>query len=160
MTLEIIKKILEKYPQERENLVIALQKIQKELGYVSKDLMEKVAEYFKVTPGEVYSIVTFYKVFRRHPPGKYPINVCLGTACYLMGGELILSAFERELNIKLGETTPDGIFSLDKSACFGCCTVAPVVKIKNEIYPKMTPAKVEEVIVNLKDKLIAKRGHR
>lgn len=151
--METFEEILLKYPRhKREKLVIILQEIQEKFGYISKESLEKVAEHLGISPAEVYSVVTFYKKFRRNPPGKYPVNVCLGTACYLMGGELILSAFMRELNIKLGETTEDGLFSLDKSACFGCCSVAPVIKIKEEIYPKMTPAKVEEIIVNLKSK--------
>lgn len=151
-TSEIIEEILSKYNSKRENLVIVLQEIQNKVGYISKEAMRKVADFFTLSLTDVYSVVTFYKKFRRKPLGKYPITICLGTACYLMGGELILSAFERELNIKLGDVTEDGMFSIDKAACFGCCTVAPVVKIKEEIYPRMTPGKVEEVIINLKDR--------
>lgn len=142
-----IEKILTQYTCERENLVLVLQEIQEKAGFVSKEMMEEVADFFNIHPCEVYSIVTFYKKFRRNPPGIYPITVCLGTACYLSGGELVLSALERELDIKLGETTADGLFSLEKAACFGCCNFAPVIRIKEKIFPRVTASKVEEIIV-------------
>lgn len=113
--------------------------------------MESVAQFFHLPPSEVFSLVTFYNQFRRKPPGRHPIHVCLGTACYLMGGTLILDAFSRELQIQKGDTTEDRRFSLDATACFGCCNVAPVVKINDQIYPRMTPGKVEEVLINLRD---------
>lgn len=141
----MISEILNKYTPKRENLVSALQEIQEEVGYISKEIMEEVANFFSLAPTDVYSLVTFYKKFRRNPPGIYPITVCLGTACYLAGGELVLAAFERELDIKLGQTTPDGLFSLEKASCFGCCNFAPVIKIKEKIFPKVTASKVEEI---------------
>lgn len=145
-----IEKILTLYTPERENLLLVLQQIQEKLGFISKEMMEDVANFFNISPSEVYSLVTFYKKFRRNPPGEYPITVCLGTACYLAGGELVLSALERELDIKLGETTGDGLFSLEKAACFGCCNFAPVIKIKEKILPKVTLSQIEEIIVNLR----------
>jgi len=143
---------LSKYPKEKENIVPALEGIQEKFGYISREAMEKVADFFSVSPSDIYSLVTFYKKFRRNPPSLYPITICLGTACYLMGGELVLAAIERELEIKLGETTKDGLFSIDKAACFGCCNLAPVVKIEDKIIPKVTCSRVEEIIVNLKEK--------
>ncbi len=116
-------------------------------------MMEEAADFFGLSPVDVYALVTFYKKFRRNPPGLYPITVCMGTACYLAGGELVLAALERELEIKLGETTKDGLFSLDTAACFGCCHFAPVIKIKDTIVPRVTCSKVEEVMVNLKGRI-------
>ncbi len=147
-----IEEILGRFHPERENLLPVLQEIQEKIGYLSRGAMESVACFFHLPLSEVFSLVTFYNQFRRKPPGRHPIHVCLGTACYLMGGNLILDAFSRELQIKKGDTTEDGIFSLDSAACFGCCNVAPVVKINGQIYPKMTSGKVEEVIINLRDK--------
>lgn len=147
-----IEEILGGINSERENLLPVLQEIQEKVGYLSRETMERVAHFFHLPPSELYSIVTFYKKFRRKPPGKHPIHVCLGTACYLQGAPLILDAFSRELKIERGDTTEDRNFSLDATACFGCCNVAPVVKINSQIYPKMTPGKVEEVIINLQDK--------
>jgi len=150
MSQPSIEQILAEYSPERENLVIVLQEIQEKAGFISKEAMEKVAAFFSLHATDVYSLVTFYKKFRRTPPGIYPITVCLGTACYLAGGELVLSALERELEIKLGETTSDGLFSLEKAACFGCCHFAPVIKVKEKIFPKVSSSQVEEIIVNLK----------
>ncbi len=147
-----IEEILRRYYPEREHLLPVLQEIQEKVGYLSREAMENVAHFFHLPPSEVFSIVTFYNQFRRKPPGRHPIHVCLGTACYLLGGNLILDAFARELQIKKGETTEDRAFSLESTACFGCCNVAPVVKINGRIYPKMTSGTVEEVIINLRDK--------
>lgn len=147
-----IEEILRRFLPEREYLLPVLQKIQEDVGYLSREAMENVAHFFHLPPSEIYSIVTFYHQFRRKPLGRHPINVCLGTACHLQGGNLILDAFSRELQITKGDTTEDRSFSLDGTACFGCCNVAPVIKINNQIYPKMTPGKVEEVIINLRDK--------
>ena len=126
-----------------------LQEINEKAGYLSRETMERVAYFFHLPPSEIFSIVTFYKKFRRKPLGENPVHVCLGTACYLLGGKLILDAFSRELHIGAGDTTEDQTFSLDVAACFGCCNVAPVIKIENQVYPKMTPGKAEEVLINL-----------
>ncbi|MCX8118931.1 MAG: NADH-quinone oxidoreductase subunit NuoE [Desulfobacterota bacterium] len=147
-----IEEILRRFEPERENLLPVLQEIQETVGYLSRGAMEQVAHYFRLPPSEVFSLVTFYNQFRRKPPGRHPIHVCLGTACYLMGGSLILDAFSRELHIPKGETTEDGTFSLDATACFGCCNVAPVVKINDQIFSRMTTGKVEEVLINLRDR--------
>lgn len=147
-----IEEILKRFHPEREHLLPVLQEIQEKVGYLSQEAMESVAHFFHLPPSEIFSIVTFYNQFRRKPPGRHPVHVCMGTACYLLGGNLILDAFSRELQIKKGDTTEDGNFSLDTTACFGCCNVAPVVKMNSEIYPKMTPGKVEEVLINLRDK--------
>ncbi len=149
----MINEILTQYTKSKENLSLVLQEIQEKVGYISKEMMQEVADFFGLGPVDVYTLVTFYKKFRRFPPGLYPITVCLGTACYLAGGELVLETLERELEIKLGETTKDGLFSLDTAACFGCCNFAPVIKIKDTIVPRVTCSKVEEVVVNLKEKI-------
>ncbi len=149
---EQVEEILGRFHPERENLLPVLQEINEKVGFISKESMERVAHFFHLSPSEIYSIVTFYKRFRRKPLGENPVHICLGTACYLLGGKLILDAFSRELKIEMGDTTEDKKFSLDAVACFGCCNVAPVIKIENQVYPKMTPGKVEEVIINLQNK--------
>ena len=148
---EQIEEVLRRVSSEKENLLPVLQEINEKAGYISRETMERVAHFFRLPPSEIFGIVTFYKKFRRKPLGENPIHVCLGTACYLLGGKLILDAFSRELKIEMGDRTEDKKFSLDAVACFGCCNVAPVIKIHRQIYPKMTPGKVEEVIINLQD---------
>jgi NADH-quinone oxidoreductase subunit E len=151
-----LKKILTPARKERKNLISLLQEIQESLGYLPGEAMRELAGFLEIQAIQVYSVATFYNQFRFTPIGKYPIQVCLGTACHLRGGKLILKEFERELGIKVEETTEDGNFSLERVACMGCCMLAPVakigdrapvVKIGEKIYPRMTSFKVDEVIV-------------
>lgn len=154
----LLKEIFHQYTTERKNLLPLLQEIQEKIGYVSPEIMIKVSSYFNIHPNEVYGIISFYDKFRKKPQGLYSVVVCLGTACYLTGGEMILKALERELNIKLGDTTEDKLFSLLKASCFGCCTQAPVIKIKDKIYPRMTAARVEEILVSIKNEISKDKG--
>jgi len=98
---------------------------------------------------EVYGVATFYNQFRFHPPGKHPIKVCLGTACHVKGGEIILENFERKLEIKEGETTPDREFSIERVACVGCCALAPVALMGDDTHGHMAPSKVEGLILRV-----------
>ena len=91
-------------------------------------------------------IVTFYSFFTMTPKGKYPISVCLGTACYARGAEKVLEEFQRQLEIKVGETTSDGLFSLDCLRCVGACGLAPVVTIAGKVYGRLTPEKVRDIL--------------
>ena len=112
--------------------------------------MLAIAEFLEVPASTVYGIATFYKQFRFTPLGRHPVKVCMGTACHLAGGRLVLEAMARELDIEVGGITPDHEFSLDRVACIGCCTLAPVIVIDDAIYSRMTPPKVEEVLVSIK----------
>ncbi len=149
----MLEEIFKGYKKDRKNLILILQDIQNSLGYISTENMLRLADFLGIAASDVFGAVTFYKRFRSKPQGLYPVTVCLGTACHLAGGQLILEAFERELNIKTGEVAEDKVFGLDHAACFGCCTKAPVVDIKGDLYPRMSPGKVEEVLVNLKDEI-------
>jgi NADH-quinone oxidoreductase subunit E len=146
---EELQELLKAYPASRRSLLRILQAVQRERGYLSEEALEEVAPYVGVSPAEVYGVATFYNQFRFIPYGRHHIVACLGTACHAMGGQLILDAFERELEIKAGEITPDDEWSLDKVGCIGCCTKAPVVVINDVIHARMTPFKVEEVLAAL-----------
>ena len=106
-----------------------------------------VADFLEVSPAHVYGVATFYNQFRFNPPGKNPIKVCLGTACHVKGGDIILENFERKLEIKEGETTPDREFSVDRVACVGCCALAPVTVVGETVYGHMQPSKVEGLVL-------------
>lgn len=112
--------------------------------------MLEVANFLEIPAATVYGVATFYNRFRFTPLGRHPIKVCLGTACHMAGGPLVLQALERELDIKVGDITPDGEFSLDRVACVGCCVLAPVVVIGDDIHPKMSSFKIEEVLADVK----------
>jgi NADH-quinone oxidoreductase subunit E len=136
--------------KDRRYLIALLQQVQYKIGYISKEAMLAIAEFLEIPGSAVYGIATFYNQFRFTPLGKHPVKVCMGTACHLAGGKLVLEAMARELDIEVGGITPDHEFSLDRVACVGCCALAPVVVIGDSVYPKMTPPKVEEVLVTIK----------
>jgi NADH-quinone oxidoreductase subunit E len=147
---QVIAEIFRSYGKDRKNLVPLLQAVQTKLGYLPKDAMKGIANSLEIPEVDVWGVATFYNQFRFVPLGKYHTTVCMGTACHLAGGRLILEALERELDIKVGETAEDGNFSLERVACIGCCMLAPVIVIKDKINPKMTPFKVEEALVSYK----------
>jgi NADH-quinone oxidoreductase subunit E len=142
--------ILIESKKDRRHLISLLQQVQRKFGYISKEAMLTIADFLEIPESTVYGIATFYNQFRFTPLGKYPVKVCMGTACHLAGGRLVLEAMARELDIQVGGITPDQEFSLDRVACIGCCALAPVVVINDEVYPRMTPPKVEEVLVTIK----------
>lgn len=134
----------------RHHLIDILQDIQSRQGYLSQEAMQTVADFLDVPAVSVWGVATFYNQFRLTPPGRKPVRVCMGTACHLAGGRLVLEALARELKIEVGATSEDREFSLERVACIGCCALAPVVTIGDDIYPKMTPPKVEEVLVEIR----------
>lgn len=141
------KEVLARFPHESSSLIPILQAIQERLGYIDALSMEMVASHLGIALVEVYGVATFYNQFRFHPPGRHQIKVCLGTACHVRGGGIILENFERKLGIKSGETTEDREFSLDSVACVGCCALAPVAVIDDEIKGHMLPSKVEGIML-------------
>ncbi len=149
-TSQAVAEILSSHKKEKKNLIPLLQEVQIRLGYLPRKAMQEIASFLEVPGVEVWGVATFYDQFRFVPLGKYHTRVCMGTACHLAGGKLILEALERELDIKVGETAEDGNFSLERVACIGCCMLAPVIVIKDKIYPKMTPFKVEETLIPYK----------
>jgi NADH-quinone oxidoreductase subunit E len=147
---QALTEILNSHEKEKKNLIPLLQGVQASLGYLPKEAMKKIAAFLEMPEVEVWGVATFYNQFRFVPLGKYHTVVCMGTACHLAGGRLILDALERELDIKVGETTEDKNFSLERVACIGCCMLAPVIVMGDKIHPKMTPFKVEETLVPYK----------
>ncbi len=147
LSTEELSTILEKHRSERNGLIPILLEIQKEFGYLPKEAMKRVAHFLGMKPIDVWGVATFFNQFRLTPLGRNHIKACLGTACHLAGGRLVLEALERELSIKVGETSGDGHFSLERVACIGCCVLAPVMVIKDKIYPRMSPFKVEESLI-------------
>lgn len=146
-TLTDIASILTTFEKGRGSLIPILQMIQEKHKYLSALALQMVAKHLKMSACEVYGVATFYNQFRFYPPGKHQIKVCLGTACHVRGGDIILENFERKLEINVGETTPDREFSIDRVACVGCCALAPVSIIDDTVYGHMAPSKVEGLIL-------------
>ncbi|MGD0624639.1 MAG: NADH-quinone oxidoreductase subunit NuoE [Thermodesulfobacteriota bacterium] len=142
-----IQDLLRSYPKGPEILIPLLQKIQETLGFLPREAMEKVAVHLDISESEVYGVATFYNQFRFHPPGKHPVKVCMGTACHVKGATVILESWERRLNIKVGQTTADREFSLDRVACVGCCALAPVAVVGEKVHGHMAPTKVDGLLL-------------
>ncbi|MDD2415354.1 MAG: NAD(P)H-dependent oxidoreductase subunit E [Parabacteroides sp.] len=145
-TIEELKTICGKFNNDAGELINILHAVQEHVGYLPKEVQEVVAEQLRIPLSKVYGVVTFYSFFTMAPKGKYPISVCLGTACYVRGAEKVLDEFRNLLKIKLGETTPDGLFSLDCLRCVGACGFSPVVLVGKKVYVRMTPEKVRDVL--------------
>jgi len=140
---------LDAYKKDRSHLIPILQMIQKEIAFLPTEALHIVAAHLEISAAEVYGVATFYNQFRFTPPGKYPFKICLGTACHVKGGEIILENVERKLEIKEGETTPDREFSVERVACVGCCALAPVAMIGETIHGHMAPSKVEGLFTRI-----------
>jgi NADH-quinone oxidoreductase subunit E len=145
--LDDIALMLRVFEKKRGNLIPILQKIQVQYCYLAPSALRMVAKHLGLSPCDVYGVATFYNQFRFHPPGKHQIKVCLGTACHVRGGDIILENFERKLEIKAGETTPDREFSIDRVACVGCCALAPVALVDDVVHGHVAPSKVEGLIL-------------
>lgn len=134
------------FRRERGNLIPILQKVQGVEGYLSPEAITEISHFLDISENDIYSVASFYAQFRFSRPGDHTVKVCLGTACHVQGGERILESVERELGIQPGQTTDDFKFSLDRIACFGCCALAPVMVVDENIYSKMTPVRVRGVL--------------
>lgn len=127
-------------------LMPIMQKAQTLFGYLSYETMELIADSVGVPVSEVFGIATFYAQFSLQPTGDYVVSVCTGTACYVKGAASVLDAVKKELGIEVGETTPDGKFSIHDTRCLGCCGLAPVMMINNDVYGRMTPDAVKGIL--------------
>ena len=142
--------VLKSYKREQKNLIPILQDVQAILHYLPLEAVLEVAKFLGIPGSAVYGVVTFYNQFRLTPPGKHPIRVCLGTACHMKSGELIVEAWERELGIKVGEVTSDREFDLERVACVGCCAMAPVAVVDENVHGKVSPTKIQGIVAALK----------
>ena len=141
-----ITEIVNRYKDEETPLMMILEDIQKEYGYIPLEVQELVSSLTGIPVAEIYGVVTFYSFFSLTPKGKYVIGVCLGTACYVKGSQLVMDKFSTLLGIKPGETTADGLFTLDALRCIGACGIAPAISVNGKVYPKMSVDKVQAVI--------------
>ena len=144
-----IKEVAQKEHPE-SYLIAVLHRIQKTYGYLSQENMDMAAQLLQVPTSTVSGVATFYHFFRLQPRGKYAISVCLGTACFVKGADQVLEAFQTELGIGMGETTTDGLFSLENSRCLGVCALAPVVTINDKVYSRVQPQQVPDLINKVK----------
>ncbi len=147
-----LAQLIEKHKDEPGALMPVLQGAQGIFGCVSEDVQKFIAEGLGVTLSEVYGVATFYAQFSLQPKGKYLINVCLGTACYVKGSQNVLDKLSEVLGIPVGSSTQDGLFTLEATRCLGACGLAPVMMINGEVYGRLTPDAVPAIIDKYRQK--------
>ncbi|MBR2640393.1 MAG: NADH-quinone oxidoreductase subunit NuoE [Oscillospiraceae bacterium] len=150
--LKLIEPVLGEFASVPGSLITILQKTQEIYGYLPKDVIYHIAKKTGNTPAEIIGVATFYSQFRLEPIGKYLVMSCQGTACHVNGSEKVFAAVSEYLGIKSGETTADGIFTFEKVACLGCCSLAPVIMINGEAFGNLTPEKAVRILKNLREK--------
>ncbi|HBK84601.1 MAG TPA: NAD(P)H-dependent oxidoreductase subunit E [Firmicutes bacterium] len=141
-----LAKVVEEYRGMEGALIMVLHRAQEIFGYLPEEVQKFVAKEMDLPLSEVYGVTTFYSYFSLKPRGTYRIAVCLGTACYVRGSAEIVSAIEKHLNIKVNDTTDDGRFTLEVSRCIGACGLAPVMTVNEDVYGRLTPDKVPEIL--------------
>jgi len=146
-----IQEICKSFGNNPGELINVLHKTQETFGYLPAEVQEVVAAELNIPVAKVYGVVTFYSFFTMIPKGKHPISVCTGTACYVRGAEKVLDEMKRILNIKVGETTSDGKFSLNCLRCVGACGLAPVVLIGEKVYGRVSPDGVKDILKEYED---------
>ncbi len=145
-----VEAILAEFKGEQGYLLPILHEVQHTFGYVGQEAIEKIAEHVGMTPSQVFGVMTFYADFRTEPPGKNVVSVCDGPACYARGMEKIKRILEHRLGIKGGETTSDGLFTMDWLPCNGTCEHAPMLQINDVIYRKVKPSEVTKILAEWK----------
>ncbi|HOG24771.1 MAG TPA: NADH-quinone oxidoreductase subunit NuoE [Bacteroidales bacterium] len=143
---QTIKEICESFGNKRSELINILHATQEHFGYLPEPVQLEIALNLNMPLAKVYGVVSFYSFFTMTPKGKFPISVCLGTACYVRGAEKIVEALEKELKIKVGQVTEDGKFSLDCLRCIGACGLAPVMMIGDKVHGRLEPEMIKDIL--------------
>lgn len=149
--LEAVRKVIETYKDKQGCLIAVLHLSQEIYGYLPEEVQRLVAEELGFSPSYVSSVVSFYSFFSTTPRAQHEIKICLGTACYVKGGKLIVEKLEELLGVSVGETTPDGRFSILIARCLGACGLAPVIMIDNTVYQKCEPSGMQAILDGYKD---------
>ena len=147
--LSLMEGVINKFKLENGNLISVLQDAQEVYGYLPLDVLQMIADRTGSKRAKIYGIATFYSQFRMKPRGKYIILTCQGTACHVNGSEGIAEALCEELNINVGESTSDWMFSLEEVACLGCCSLAPVIMINGEAFGNLTPKSAKKIVKDI-----------
>jgi len=144
--MEKLEHILEEHKNQQGALMPVLHETQELFGYLPEDAQKRISEVLNISLAEIYGVATFYSRFTLKPRGKYTIGVCLGTACYVKNAQGVLDKLKTELNVNSGETTEDGKFTLEATRCLGCCGLAPVIMINDDVYGKLEPQDIPDIL--------------
>lgn len=140
-----LNEVLEPFRGKKGVTIAVLQKVQGELGYLPREAIEEIGRALRISPSEIYGVITFYAQFRTTPRGRHVVRVCRGTACHVRGGAAVLDQVKRELGIEENESTPDLEYTLETVACIGACALAPAMVIDEDTFGQMTPGKVTDI---------------
>ncbi|MDY6429936.1 MAG: NAD(P)H-dependent oxidoreductase subunit E [Bacilli bacterium] len=146
-----VEEICDAVANEPSPLMMILSTLQKKYGYIPLELQQIVSRKTGIPVAEIYGVVTFYSFFSLKPKGKYVLGVCLGTACYVKNSQQVIDKFSTVLGVKEGETTEDGLFTVEALRCIGACALAPALSVNGKVYPKVTPADVDRIIKEYRD---------
>ena len=147
-----VKDICDQYANEPSPLMMILSAIQKKYGYIPLEVQQIISEKTGIPVAEIYGVVTFYSFFSLKPKGKYVLGICLGTACYVKSSQQVIDKFSSLLGIEAGETTKDGLFTIEAIRCIGACALAPAMSVNGKVYPKVTPDQVGKIIEEYRNK--------
>ncbi len=153
-TIEFSKELtdfIQEWKDKPGNLIMLLHRIQGEFGYIPRAAAEKLSRLVGLPLAKIYGVITFYHYFKTTKPGKHRIAICLGTACYLKGAQSLIEEAESILGVKGEEVTDDGLFSIDPVRCIGCCGLAPVLMIGNDVYGKLTKEQMPDIIAKYRN---------
>jgi NADH-quinone oxidoreductase subunit E len=151
-----LEKILSPYKGKNGIVVPVLQELQAKYGFISKDAVEEMARELKISENEIFGVATFYAQFRFQPPGKHTLKVCLGTACHVRGAVTVLEELQRALGVEPGQTTMDGLFTLETVMCLGCCAQGPMLVVDEAYHGNMHPSTVKSLLDGVRTKEGAK----
>lgn len=155
-----VENVLNRYPNaKRENLIPILQEIQDTEGYLSEEAIVKVGQRLGLPTSKIFGVATFYNQFRFEPLGKFHIQVCRGTACHVLGSSTVLQELEKELKIKSGQSTRNGLFSIEVVACIGACGLAPVISVNGEFHAKVSAGDIKEILNEYREKAEEEVAH-
>lgn len=143
---EQLAELIERYQSKKGALVPLLHEAQQIFGYLPEEVQRRVADGLGLPLSEVYGVATFYSLFSLKPRGKHKIGICLGTACYVRGAGAILAELEKELAIKVNDTTPDGKFTLEITRCIGACGLSPVMTVDEDVFGRLTPDSIKDIL--------------
>ena len=146
---ELIR-FIDEWKNKQGNLIMVLHRVQEHFGYIPREIAFEVADLLDVPVAKIYGVITFYHLFKLTKPGRNQIAVCMGTACYLKGGEDIILELERLLGVGLNKVTPDGEFSVEAVRCIGCCGLAPVMTINGEVFGSVKKAELPKILKKIK----------
>jgi NADH-quinone oxidoreductase subunit E len=146
-----MEKYLKEFANEQKELIHILHKIHEEYGYIPPEAINAISKHLNISESEIYGVLTFYKAFSLTPRGEHIVTVCMGTACHVRGGPQIVEEMERNLDIKVGQTSEDDKFTLETVNCLGCCAIGPVVVVDGKYYSQITVKKVNEVLKDYKE---------